>query len=97
MANIDKPKGEAEAWFRMWQDRAAEAQRRKEAEALAERQRVGENAALVNRAALTVGAAQAQTYARSLADAALAAPAEKAEVVTGSQLKRKRPSPAIRI
>lgn len=76
---------------------AADAQRRKDAAALAERQRLGENAALINRAALTVGAAQAQTYASSLAQAALATPTEKAEVVTGSQLKKKRASPAIRI
>lgn len=76
---------------------ASDVQKRKDAAALAERQRVGEDAALVNRAALAAGAAQAQAHARSLADAALTTPAEKAEVVTGSQLKKKRASPAIRI
>lgn len=68
-----------------------------EEEALRTLQAKGEEAAIYNRAALTVGASQAQQHARALADAALATPSEKPEIVTGTQAKRKRGGVTIRI
>lgn len=70
---------------------------REEAEALRTLQAKGEEAAIYNRAALTVGASQAQQHARGLAEAALNTPSEKPEIVTGTQAKRKRGGVTIRI
>lgn len=88
------PPSKAKAFFGGLQARH---QQRLDAEALRARQQQGEQAAIYNRAALVVGAHQAQQHARALADAALATPGEKPEVEAGVQAQRKRKTAAIRI
>lgn len=70
---------------------------REEEEALRALQAKGEEAAVYNRAALSVGAHQAQQHARALAETTLTTSSEKPSVELGTQARRKRGGVTIRI